>query len=466
VITADNQQAIGRAFWGPLGDIFCIAVNPRFSVTQRLDGSALFYSPIGIEQLILVSAHKLLRPGDDPVINAIPAETRRRILALDPFIHNLDRFFPVDELGPLTDAANPDADPSINNRAELLGRWWLSPGTEVRYSVGEAKKLFSGEATELQFESTLTMSAGFVIPLNEVIGIGASTQSSFTTTVRYQSSRETFNGVSRTAGCRLIRNQNALEHTGIEVYYDKLFSSLMFRRISAKTKHGSPLVGVVEDPFDNKLPGIPIEVICKKLRLYAVTDRYGRFEIPHLPGCELRIGEEVLKIPNELPSGEWTIRAVRPVIDLARAPQWQIAKWLGISSDRVRNLARHLERVFDERDLAHVTGMKPKAVERLCAAVLVKWPSVPLHGFVNDLRIVDELEHVGVTSLRQLAASDPKQLARSTSLSNKQAEALVGDAQQQRAASHVKPYKAASGANAVKETPGDKKSTARGRKSR
>jgi hypothetical protein len=28
VVTADNQKALGRADWGPLGDIFVILVNP------------------------------------------------------------------------------------------------------------------------------------------------------------------------------------------------------------------------------------------------------------------------------------------------------------------------------------------------------------------------------------------------------------------------------------------------------
>jgi hypothetical protein len=38
VVTADNQKAIGRAYWGPLGDMFVILVNPMFAASRRADG--------------------------------------------------------------------------------------------------------------------------------------------------------------------------------------------------------------------------------------------------------------------------------------------------------------------------------------------------------------------------------------------------------------------------------------------
>ncbi len=92
VVTADNQKAIGRAYWGPLGDLFVILVNPTFSASQRADGTIL-YSMQNIEQVLIVPAWKLLRPGTDPIASAVPADARQRLLQLDPFITNLNLFF-------------------------------------------------------------------------------------------------------------------------------------------------------------------------------------------------------------------------------------------------------------------------------------------------------------------------------------------------------------------------------------
>lgn len=68
VVTADNQKAIGLAYLGPLGDLFVILVNPRFSVTTRADGT-IFYCPknTGLEHVVIMPAWKLLRPGNDPI---------------------------------------------------------------------------------------------------------------------------------------------------------------------------------------------------------------------------------------------------------------------------------------------------------------------------------------------------------------------------------------------------------------
>ena len=54
-------------------------------VDKRTDGT-LFYSNVGIGQLIVAPAYKL-RPGDDPVVRRIPSDVRRRILELEPVSH-------------------------------------------------------------------------------------------------------------------------------------------------------------------------------------------------------------------------------------------------------------------------------------------------------------------------------------------------------------------------------------------
>src|SRR6266446_7184083 len=50
IVTADNQKAIGRAYWGPLNDIFVILVKPSFAVSRRADGT-MFSSMQEIQQV-------------------------------------------------------------------------------------------------------------------------------------------------------------------------------------------------------------------------------------------------------------------------------------------------------------------------------------------------------------------------------------------------------------------------------
>lgn len=222
VVTADNQRAIGRAYWGPLGDIFVVMVNPRFSGSQRADGT-IFYEHKDCDQIVLIPAHKLLRPGDDPIANNIPKDVRRRLLELDPFITNLDYYFsdPVDETFPILNAANPYADPSEDGRAEAIGMWHLSNGLELNYSIGETLELHQKSAKEIEWTSTMSGSAAVVI--------GGS--ASFTTQVGVQWSKEASVGFAKTASCFLIRNQNNADLEGLKLYYDKNFSTIMFRKI-------------------------------------------------------------------------------------------------------------------------------------------------------------------------------------------------------------------------------------------
>ena len=57
VVTADNQKAIGRAYWGPLGDIFVVLVNPSFAASRRADGTILWMPMAEIERSLAVRAY-------------------------------------------------------------------------------------------------------------------------------------------------------------------------------------------------------------------------------------------------------------------------------------------------------------------------------------------------------------------------------------------------------------------------
>ncbi|MFX0197278.1 MAG: carboxypeptidase-like regulatory domain-containing protein [Candidatus Hodarchaeota archaeon] len=253
VVTADNQRAIGRAYWGPLSDLFVIMVNPKFSASKRADGT-IFYEHNDCDQLLIVPAHKLLRPGDDPVVSNIPAEDRMRLLELDPFIQNLHLFFPNDTGEDLRRAANPYADPSSNYRAEPIGLWYLNPGTELNYSIGEELKLTHKIGYEEVFTTTMRGEAALII--------GGS--SSFQTQVGIQWSKEVKNRLSKSASCYLIKNQNDTDQHAIKLYYDRNFGTIMFQKINtAPVDLIQPL-----PPYEVGIIAIPSWVIAEIPKLF------------------------------------------------------------------------------------------------------------------------------------------------------------------------------------------------------
>src|SRR5262249_52495641 len=155
---------------------------------------------------------------------------------------NLDLFFP-DSGADLARAANPFADPSVHNRAELIGRWWLDTGTELNYALGETHQLFSGDATQVSYSSTVSINANIGADFDGITA-GLGVTSSNTTTVGFQTSQETDASYSKSASCFLIHNQNERDLDGIEIYYDKVFSTFMFRRIASRRRPGvGPCIG-------------------------------------------------------------------------------------------------------------------------------------------------------------------------------------------------------------------------------
>ncbi|MEV0475953.1 hypothetical protein [Streptomyces prunicolor] len=399
VLTADNQRALGRAYWGPLGDIFVVAVNPRFAVDRRADGT-LFYNTTGIDQVVVVPAYKLLRPGDDPVIAGIPADVRRRLLELDPFLHNLDRFFP-DSGSPLSDAANPHADPSPGNRAECLGRWWLNAGTELAYSVGDARTLKSGETSETEFLSTVSIDEGMKIPLFNVIGVGARAGTEFGTMVGLQSSKETVARTSRTAGCSLVRSQNERDLDAVEIYYDKVFSTLMFRRIPA---HRRSVKGTVTGIGGVRLGRLTVTLVRPDETIEeTLTSAAGEFTLtsevegPHI----IRAGDRQLE--TDLTGGPVQLRDVRPTLSLDTAALWEARERLRVPSEYAREVQQQLSRIFDMTDLAYLcrftAGDRAAAEHR----AVIELPRTPLAG-LSDLSAKDaeRLEQAGVGSRQEL----------------------------------------------------------------
>ncbi len=407
VLTADNQRAIGRAYWGPLGDIFVIAVNPQFAVSRKADGT-LFYTTTNVQQLIVVPAYKLLRPAGDPIVEKLPDDVRQQILDLDPFLTNLDQFFP-DSGAPLLVAANPYADPSVNNRAECLGRWWLNNATELNYSIGETKELKTGEATESQFQSTVTLDDTVGINLFDIIGVNIKAGGTWTTTIGLQSSKETVNTTSKTAACYLIRNQNEKDLDAIEIYYDKIFSTFMFRKIPAR---GRWITGVVKDPRQALLGKLEVSLVTAGgLTQKTTSDQAGRYSFANVePGIYTIIAGDQSRQVEIYDAGEDSITTadinltnVRRPIDLQRSAAWEVSVALRLSSDAVWRLGRHLDGVFDETDLAHLSGLDEGQIKAAADRLIISWPRSPLQQLEGiSEEEVGRLQQIGVTSVQEL----------------------------------------------------------------
>ena len=378
VVTADNQRAIGRAYWGPLGDLFVILVNPQFAASRRADGTIL-YSPKDIRQVIVAPAWKLLRPNHDPIVSVMPADVRKRLLELDPFIQNLDQFFP-DSGVDISVAANPFADPSSNNRAELIGRWWLDTGTEIVYSEGESHQLFNSITNEVSYESTVTINASVGINYN---GLAAAlgVTSSNTTFVGLQESKETNSSYSKTAACFLLRNQNDRDLDGIELYYDKIFSTFMFRRV--RSRYSQPpigelsvgvLIGRIIDRDSRAQRGIGVSLVAADGgKQYTSADATGKYAFYNLaPGrYTLSAGDVTKKViiteEHSFVSPQVAdLPKVRRIIDLERSSHWEVSEALRISSSLAQKLAAHLQKAKskDFYKAAREAGLPAHLVDR------------------------------------------------------------------------------------------------------
>ncbi len=397
IITADNQRAIGRAYWGPLGDQFVILTNLTFSKSKKSDGT-LLYAPTldGGEQILVVPAWKLLRPGDDPVAGSIPANDRRSILSVDPFIWNLDKFFP-DSGADLSEAANPYCDPTSGNRAELVARWWLDTGTEVQYSKGNTYQQLFTKTSQLTNTVSLT---------DETLGNNVTKTTTSTSTIAYEESAETDSSTISNASCFLIKNQNDADLDGIAIYYDKIFSTFMFRRIRSLTPTGPAkhpkhkptkrfepwiwaaagygvVMGKILDPLSLPLRGVQAKLVSAKGEvLQTNTNGLGRFEFynVNVGSYRLVVGDKQSQVTvaahhSPLNPQRVDVNGVRRMINLRNAPLWEISEALRIPVAALQSLGKKLARVKNERSLLHVTGIDRATLQNLKRRTVFVWGS-------------------------------------------------------------------------------------------
>jgi hypothetical protein len=358
-------------------------------VSRRADGT-LFYCTQAIQQVILIPAWKLLRPGTDPIACSLPEDARLRMLELDPFIQNLTLFFP-DSGAELSQASNPYADPSPNNRAELIGRWWLDTGGELSYSQGESHQLFLTQTNEVQYKSKVTINANVGVDYDG-ISLGLGVDASSTTSVGYQSSKETDAFTSKSAACFLIHNQNDRDLDGIELYYDKIFSTFMFRRVRARPCETLPQIvasGIIEGTVTNVerglMSGLTVSAVAEDGMVYRTATRAnGAYSFYNLPvgAYALTAGDRTTRVKvtgteSPLAPRRVDLNGVRRSINFISTPVWEFAAALGVPEQEVRAIAGKLPRIKNDKDLAKALRADRSIVARWRRTVVFPWKPQP-----------------------------------------------------------------------------------------
>ena len=414
-IIADNQKAIGRAYWGPLGDIFQIMVEPDYEVFEGVVDGKFYYTLKKIKEVILIPAHKLLRPGKDPIASSIPDEARRQILSLDPFIHNLEYFFPENNDVPLSLAVNIYVDPALNGRGELIGRWQMDNGTELIYSEEKGISLTSKETLEQAYETSVTVYGGFTVPgISALIGGSSTVGNTSKTSVSYQSSSETRNGKSISASCHLIKNQNDKDLDGIEVYYDKMFSSLMFRKIRAyptikgKAYLRQPVVSTDSVRLVSVVGKRKIESSLKLLSSNPVRYEYeysfydvkeGKYKITigNITKEVTVKREHVTKTPLVVDFIEQMPVMTRYLPNLTFSEAERM-----FPEGNISKLSENIDNIYDVKDLAASLELKMNQVKSVTKKIKVNWPETPLDkiGSIPRSDII-KLKKAGIMSTRK-----------------------------------------------------------------
>lgn len=356
-LVADNQNTIGRAYWGALSDIYVLLKNPWFQVVGNESGQLgiAVSSRSSIEtKIIILPAHRLLRPDGDPIAEAIPQSSRRRLLELDPFITNLDQFFPIDTGVALKNAVNQQANPSIGNRAALIAKYSISNGVTLDLS----------QITDLEVSDSLTNQTGYTAEVSNSIGMSSSTKgrifyvgaelntsgtssSSRFIKVGFQESEETSIGLIKSARCVLTRNQVAEDLNDVQIWWDKHFSTFMFREVPPILLFGI-VRGILMDVQKVGLNNALISIEYGRKRKSTMTDHKGAFEFVGIPAgkATVRYGGVNKKITitkNDLKRGYKNIGEIRNAIreiDLRKSSVWELANVCGTDVRTAKELAK------------------------------------------------------------------------------------------------------------------------------
>lgn len=348
-----------------------------------------------------------------------------------PQVHEECHFYTIREseyrkkVGPppedLNLACDSSIDPSKNSRAELIGTWYPSAGVDLQYQLGDAIDLKQGESRQLTWSTSFQESFGGGFSL---FGLGFTTSSGSGTfkQIGYQSSIETRETFSTSAACHILRNQNADDLRGIQIYYDKIFSTLMFRLIPENPRiiQGSVYspTGMRQDRMD---VGLYQNNRCIAETATSTLGRYGFF-LPEPGQYEIRIkGNDPIPVNVDFDSENRIInkdiRDVLRVIDLQEAPIWEIRKLLGEYTINLKILRENILNIIDETDLRSCINMPEDEYEEIKSDFIISFPRTPLTQISllksEVLKKLTSLKIFNVGALMESFSKEPTDLAKS-----------------------------------------------------
>jgi len=227
---------------------------------------------------------------------------------------------------------------------------------------------------------------------------------------------------------------------GIAIYYDKIFSTVMFRKLQSLDEYvptGARYVsGRVRDLNRYKIAKTAVWLIPKgdppagTVIRETMTDRNGTFNFPYVkPGrYDLVAGDQVRAVEvvpagqSSRPSLEIDLDGVRRVIDFQKSPVWEIALAFGTSAVAVRRLAQDIAGVLDQEDLASILGMSDKSITATLARLSITWPQTPLRTLEGITPgDIAAFEQAGIRSIQDLWRNKEKDavaaLAKNTNMS-------------------------------------------------
>ena len=396
MITANNRTSIGRAYWGPLGDLFVIIKDLLFYGYQVFsEDTAIAMLPLPKSpnaRKIICSTRELLQPEPGSAAFEIEWEDRKRILRLNPFI--IDNEAILDDVAngtrPLEDAVNPDLDPNRHNstRAIKVLSLNLGKGSEVNFYESKGVETSTAESHATAYQTTFTSatSLGFELEI-PFVGVGFGVDFSSKETISYQTTSEIrlVNEKIETAKCYLVRNQNDPNIDFLDVYYDTIFGTFLF----SKRNHSAecvPLGGRALNPHKVAAKEVRVSVLSSTRDLITQTTTNGlgiyKFDCIKLEelGEEFYVvaGDQELKVNFKQAIGEDNMihkdfENVRRVIDIENITYREIMEIFDIDIAQVTNLSRALNNLNSEDEILDWLNFNEKERERFKVSNKIIW---------------------------------------------------------------------------------------------
>lgn len=386
MITSNNRSAIGRAYWGPLGDLFVIIKDLLFYGYQTFDddtGIIMMPIPDSPEaRKLIISTQELLRPESGSAAIEIPWLQRKRILKLNPFVVDNDAILDAVANGvrPLEDAVNPNANPNRganSTRAIKVLSLDLGKGTEVNFYESRGVETARVETHAERYTTTFTSATGLGLKLGiPIIGIGFGAGFSMEESISYQTTAEIReeNEKIETAKCYLIRNQNDPISGFLDVYYDTVFGTFMFCR-HEYNDGCMEIWGTVLNSDDAVIDGLVVSILnANKTTIgQTKTDSEGIYRIRDVMANELKDRlyiqagdkEEEVKVTRAMYKNR-TIRRdmkkVKRLIDIESSTYEEVMEIFDLDLKQANRLSQALPTLKSEEDILRLLDMGNKQV--------------------------------------------------------------------------------------------------------